>query len=298
MSKEDKLHAFNDILGRWSQEEHAAFWDESGRAILDYDLLLRMLSVPVSDGDAVQSGRFAGALDLWIAHELERAGFAEESVWPRQVEPRAVDPTVLRAISGAKELSAPVLEGILKQSGARSESVVMGSVYAKQVDVGMSTWPSGPELLVSTKTMGGSFGKNLANRFEEAYGDVKNLRARYPLAAHGFFFLANATILDEPSAFSKAVHMLCQLSKDADVYDAVALLIVDWGHGISSEDGGVLPSLALAPQAWEHVPKELAPERFFEKLCDIVLRNSPIDMHQRARALRNGPGRATLEFDG
>lgn len=298
MSKPDKLHAFNDILDRWSQEEHTAFWGESGHAILDYDLLLRMLSVPVSDGDAVQSGRFAGALDLWIARELERAGFSEESVWPRQVEPRVVDPTVLRAISGVKGPSADVLGDILKQSGARSESVVMGSVYAKQVDVGMSTWPSGPELLVSTKTMGGSFGKNLANRFEEAYGDVKNLRARYPLAAHGFFFLANAAILDEPTALSKAVHMLCQLSKDADVYDAVALLIVDWRHGISPEDNGTLPSLALAPQAWERVPAELAPERFFEKLCDIVLRNSPIDMHRRARTLRDGIKRHSLEFDG
>lgn len=174
----------------------------------------------------------------------------------------------------------------------------MGSVYAKQVDVGISTWPSGPELLVSTKTMGGSFGKNLANRFEEAYGDVKNLRARYPLAAHGFFFLANAAILDEPTALSKAVHMLCQLSKDADVYDAVALLIVDWRHGISPEDNGTLPPLALASQAWERVPAELAPERFFEKLCDIVLRNSPIDMHQRARTLRDGLERHSLEFDG
>ena len=31
-------------------------------------------------------------------------------------------------------------------------------------------------------------GKNLSNRFEEAYGDAGNLRSRYPLAAVGFFW--------------------------------------------------------------------------------------------------------------
>lgn len=66
MSKEDKLHAFNDILGRWSQEEHAAFWDESGHAILDYDLLLRMLSVPVSDGARYSRDALPGLLTFGL----------------------------------------------------------------------------------------------------------------------------------------------------------------------------------------------------------------------------------------
>ena len=37
----------------------------------------------------------------------------------------------------------------------------------------MSSWATGPELMVSTKRMDSSFGKNAANRVEESYGDAK-----------------------------------------------------------------------------------------------------------------------------
>lgn len=151
----------------------------------------------------------------------------------------------------------------------------------------MSNWLTGPELLVSTKTMSGSFGKNLANRFEEAYGDVKNLRDRYPLAAHGFFFLAHESILSEPSAFRKAVHMLRQLSRDGEVYDAVALLLVDWGPKAQLCDNQRLDvaSVALTTRGLESVPGDLSCEQFFAKLISIVLQNSSIDSHPKARNL-------------
>lgn len=38
-----------------------------------------------------------------------------------------------------------------------------------------------------------SYGKNLRNRFEEAYGDAKNIRGRFPLVALGFLFLVRST---------------------------------------------------------------------------------------------------------
>ena len=60
---------------------------------------------------------------------------------------------------------------------------LLGKNYVKQVDVVMSGWATGPELMVSTKRMDSSFGKNAANRVEESYGDAKNLRLRHPQAA-------------------------------------------------------------------------------------------------------------------
>ncbi len=49
---------------------------------------------------------------------------------------------------------------------------VLGRAYEKQVDVVIARWDRGPKLLVSTKAQLSSFGKNLPNRFEEAYGDA------------------------------------------------------------------------------------------------------------------------------
>lgn len=68
-----------------------------------------------------------------------------------------------------------------------TDARVLGRAYDKQVDVVIARWDRGPELLVSTKTPVSSSGKNLANRFEETYGDAGNLRGRCPLAAVGVY---------------------------------------------------------------------------------------------------------------
>lgn len=285
---QDKMHVFNELLESETPQASAPFWSQDGSPNLRYPLLLDLLRVPVTRGDTIRSGVFANALDLWIAREFERAGFVREGMWPRAVEPRAVDPNVVHAIDAATSLNDAQKGQALHAGGAQGNANVMGSVYTKQVDVGMSSWLSGPELLISTKTMGGSFGKNLANRFEEAYGDVKNLRERYPLAAHGFFFLANASILEEPSAFEKAVHMLRQLSRNGDVYDAVALLLVSWPsqEELSGNEEDDAQAVTMSKRALDAVPKDLSCEAFFTSLIDIVLANSPIDAHIIARRLR------------
>lgn len=297
--KDDRFHPLNEVLQTWKGRSCEGFWGAEGMPMLDYDLLLRLLAIPVAAGDSVQSGRFAGALDLWIARELERAGFDADMIWPRSTEPRVVDPSILKALAGARGLSRRDVERFVKASGAHTDAVVMGSVYSKQMDVGMSSWPSGPELLISTKTMGSSFGKNLSNRFEEAYGDVKNLRARYPLAAHGFFFLAHRAILDEPSAFAKVVHMLSQLSRDGDVYDAVALLVLDWSAQSQGEGQPADTTCSvIVEQAWGSVPVELSPERFFSTICDVVLANSPADRHKGVReARRHASENVSISYD-
>lgn len=75
----------------------------------------------------------------------------------------------------------------------------------------MSSWQTGPELLLSTKSQSPSFGRNLPNRFEEAYGDAGNLRARWPLAAIGLAFVVRSTTLDEPAQHDEAIDMMRRL---------------------------------------------------------------------------------------
>ena len=284
----DKMHELNPLMREWLDDRATMpFWKGSTPR-LDYRFLERLLGGTLAmGGDPIHSGKFANALDLWVACELEHAGFVDEGLWPRAAEPRVLDPTVARAA----RLPAGGSRGLIEACGSTDASV-MGSVYAKQVDVGMASWPSGPELLISTKTMSGSFGKNLANRFEEAYGDVKNLRTRHPLAAHGFLFLARDTLATEGAAFERAVHMLRQLSRAGDAYDAVCLLLVAWDDQTMDidENGEVvgLPRVCATPEAASLVPEDLSAERFFATVIDLVLARAPIDAHVVARRARAG----------
>lgn len=56
----------------------------------DFSLLGGLLSIPVRQGAEQESGRFAKATDMWVAHELRRAGFDEDEVWPRRARPRVL----------------------------------------------------------------------------------------------------------------------------------------------------------------------------------------------------------------
>jgi len=135
---------------------------------------------------------------------------------------------------------------------------VLGRAYVKQVDVGIARWDRGPEVLVSTTAQLKSFGKNLPNRFEESYGDAGNLRAQYPLAAVGYFFVRQSTILTyEPDAFEVAIDMFRKLRDigSENGYTTTRLLLIE-------RDG---PASAAAVHARpEHVPADVAPPRFFQ----------------------------------
>lgn len=150
---------------------------------------------------------------------------------------------------------------------------MLGSTYVKQVDVGLSDWMTGPEILISTKTMSRAFGKNLGNRFEEAYGDAKNLRGRHPLASLGFFFVINAQIAYEQNSLEKAVAMLDRLQRNEDAYDATSILLVSWNNNenacIAAENG--------------KIPMRLSPELFFKHIIKTTLDRSAIDAHRAVR---------------
>ena len=246
------------------------FWGADGIPVPNYALLEKLLTRSLQDGDSTQSGGLAKGLDMWLAEELRAAGFDDDAVWPRVHEPRVLDPEIGRFVAALPKDLKQACEQKLGRGGSATANV-QGAVYEKQIDVGMSSWLTGPEILISTKTMSGSFGKNLANRFEEAYGDAMNLRKRYPLAAIGFFFLVNESIAQNAAELSKAITMLRKLQEDG-VYTASALLLVDLSDG-----------RAVVAQQTKHVPGELSVPTFLGKIVEVAILHGSVRSHQTVR---------------
>lgn len=153
---------------------------------------------------------------------------------------------------------------------------VLGRFYVKQVDVVVSTWQRGPDVLVSTKTQFSSYLNNKNNRYEEAVGEATNLRDRYPMAAMGFAFLVRSNIHDETGAFVYLRNQLARLRKPDGPFDATMLLVGDW------ED----QDLTLAPI--EDTVEPLTARVFYENLLDAVTNNTPVDLHQELRLRKQG----------
>lgn len=304
----------------WVQSEGALTFEP------DYGTLSRLLGVPVLLNAASQSGVPALALDVWTAYELRRAGFHPDRVWPRPRAPRVLPYDVSALVESLPKALRESVQARLdngQSGGTTSASAnLLGKNYIKQVDVVMSSWQTGPELLISTKRMDSSFGKNAANRVEESYGDAKNLSLRHPQAALGFLYgLRSTAFTDEPDTAAWLLDLLAKLGREEDAYDAVALVVPEWNaplppgdEGLTDEaapidiESGITPTRGDAEQlelpqvadgafaelpsvALRHdlVPAELAPERFFAVMVDTVLDNSPVTMHRQARALRVAP---------
>jgi hypothetical protein len=64
--------------------------NEGPRFRPDYLLLEALLAIPLHAGSGSESGRFANAIDAWVAAELRRAGFPADEVWPRATKPRVL----------------------------------------------------------------------------------------------------------------------------------------------------------------------------------------------------------------
>lgn len=126
--------------------------------------------------------------------------------------------------------------------------------------------------------MSSSFGKNLANRFEEAYGDAGNLQARYPLASIGFAFVVSSTILDEPSQAEKAIDMLYKLRDRGDGNGYMATTLIGY-HAVEG------PRVRILTDAF---PEDLGPAQFMETMIDAILEASPVTDHQHVRESRRG----------
>lgn len=213
-------------------------WTSDGAYVPDVPVLEQLLGCVLSvipNPKKTQSGVAALALDVWLAYELRCAGFTPDAVWPRARHPRVVPTDITLLLEGIpKTTERPILkariEGASPPSGVVSASAnILGRNYLKQVDVVMSSWATGPEILISTKRMDAAYGKNAANRIEEANGDAKNLRGRHPLAALGFVFGLNVDAFNtEPATARWLVDQLQKLNREDDAYESVALVLMEY----------------------------------------------------------------------
>lgn len=280
-----KPDAFSDYDAILTTGSDLVPWNlEPGNRVFvpDYALLERLLAVPIAAKSTSQSGRHARAIDAWVAQEFRRAGFEEESIWPRAKQPRVLSHDLVYLLSKLPVKEREQLERRLDSASAitPTDARILGRAYEKQVDVVMSRWNSGPQLLLSTKTQVASFAKNLPNRFEEAYGDAGNLRARYPLAAVGFLFVQRSTILDDDApAFERTIDMMRKLRDrgDENGYTATSLMLVEW-----ADDGS---SVTVRD---DEVPEDLHAGQMFTSLIETILTSTPISEHVAARQSYEG----------
>lgn len=290
----------------------------------DYDTLERLLGVPLYLKAGTQSGVPALALDIWLSYELRRAGFGLDQVWPRPVSPRILPavvtallkslPVKLRDEVAARITKAKSIPGVTSSSAA-----ILGKNYLKQVDVIITDWATGPELLVSTKRMDSSYGKNAPNRIEESYGDAKNLRLRHPLAALGFVFGLRSDILQkEPRTAEWLFDLLGKLGQEDDAYHATCLVLMEYADDVALPEADIEPDApgilepgpepereedapeAIADPAVKRAlkqlptvkillnqtPEELSPSRFLAAMLTRVLAATPVNMHEEARRRR------------
>lgn len=292
----------------------------------DYHTLVQLLGVPLYLKAETQSGVPALALDVWLSYELRRAGFGKDQAWPRPVHPRILPAPVAALLKDLpRKVSDIVTERLTKAASIRdvtsSSASILGKNYLKQVDVIITDWATGPELLISTKRMDSSYEKNAPNRIEESYGDAKNLRLRHPLAALGFLFGLRSDILEkEPRTAAWLFDLLAKLGQEDDAYHATCLVLMDYSDDVDIPDTGEEanegvpePGLELdreedlpAPltnsetdQQIKQLPKvsilrdktpqELDPGRFLATMVTRVLGATPVNMHEEARRRRGAP---------
>lgn len=315
------------------EEQHSNPWktgvDGAVRYEPDFKTLATLLGVPLYLKAKTTTGVPALALDVWIAYELRRAGFDHDAVWPRAVPPRIMPAPIaqLTRVRWNKTARDAVIKKITAATPptgvVASSASILGKNYLKQVDVVMSDWVTGPEILISTKRMDSSFGKNAANRVEESYGDAKNLRLRHPMAALGFAYGLRSTILDlEKEKAEWLIDLLQKLGREDDAYHAVTLIMMQYGDDVAvpeTEDetdpgdnalagaglerdevtGGddqellevvepnevddALTNLPRVELIHDVVPTQLQPSRFFETVVRRVLDATPVNMHTDAR---------------
>lgn len=277
----DSFTPYDALLGdRALTDPWAHSAGQPPRYIPDYEFLGHLLTIPVRASAVSESGSFANGIDAWIAHELRRAGFGADEVWPRATRPRVLPRDLAVLLEKLPMAQREDLRRRLANMPAVApvDARVLGRAYEKQVDVVLARWDRGPEILISTKAQLSSFGKNLPNRFEESYGDAGNLRGRYPLAAVGYFFVQRATIRTaEPDAFERSIDMIRKLrdSGDTNGYTATALLLVDWD-----------PAAGIVNAYPDLVPDDVRPAQFFMALIERLLAMTPISYHVRVRESR------------
>jgi hypothetical protein len=276
----DRLEDFYAKVGKLK----SGAWERGGKFSHDPALLRRLIQVAVDTGRAGKSttGGVALAVDVWVACELRRAGFDPNAVWPRAESPRTLPPSFAKAVANypflqnqdkrkAEERAIAKLTRALGKERTR----IQGGQLAKEIDVAIGDFERGPELVVSTKAITSSYGNNITNRWEEATGDLANIRGRFPLATIGFALLVTEPILDEKNSWARAKDMLRKLREENPgapglFYDGTCLIVSDW----EADKAKTYPT---------EVPEDLDADQFFEALVPTLFRRSPVLLHEEAR---------------
>jgi hypothetical protein len=282
MAKEDRMSAVYEAVPATLTSP----WEKGGSYVFDRELLLDLIDIQIQGGAAgvPATGGLAVAVDIWIATELRRAGIQPDVVWPRPSQPRVLPQALGRAASRFRYAKDNKIRGVQEATIQRLATLagsgstnILGGFFAKEIDVVIAEFDRGLELAVSSKTMTGSFGKNITNRFEEASGDLLNIRRRYPLATFGYVYLVTSNVFDEPSGWERIKDMLRKLKSltpgdERGSYDATCLLVLD--------RTGPKPKLLE-----DKVPDDLSPNKFFDGMLSGLFSRSPVSEHQAARAL-------------
>lgn len=286
----DSYSKFDEVIASAAIDYEKSPWGPAGKLDCETGLLealwARALeSARNSAGEIEQtSGSFAKAIDCWVAVELRRAGFPPDDVWPRAEMPRVLARELSLLTSIATDLDEPRKSKAYRAKLSRwlathsksskvapTEARVLGGVYRKQADVLIADWSSGIEVMVSTKSMLGSYGKNLRNRFEESFGDAVNLKQRFPLGAFGFVFAIDSKVPNSDFVFLK--QMLHKLVDSAG-YDAACLLLIDLETDRLDSSGKFV------------IPETLAAGAFFETIVECVIDRTPASRHPKVRQFR------------
>jgi hypothetical protein len=284
----DAYAQFDPLL--WVADTVNSPWHH-GRYMSDLDLLRELLTLPVAAAKKQTSGQVAKAFNAWIAHELRRAGFPPGGVWPRARRPRVLpedlgalesDLETLAAAFAAAEsngikVQPPALRKAIraledKLPGA-PEAYILGDFYSKQIDVAISSWHHGPDVLISTKTMFSSYRKNLKSRHEEAIGEVMSLRARHPMATMGYAYLVRRNVFEQDGAYTILYDILERLRRPGHAFDATMLLVANW------DEADDPPRVTDIDQPAD----DLGASRFFQDMVDTVCERSPIKEHAEVR---------------
>ena len=291
--KDDRLAELYAAVGKLKPNP----WQRGGTYEYDAALLRRLIQVQVDNGkaDNAQTGGVAMAVDVWVACELRRAGIEGDAVWPRAEQPRVVSQSLIRAVhrfrlaknTAQADIQQRTIDSLVELAGT-GRSTIVGGQFPKEVDVVMADHDRGLELAVSTKAMTDSYAKNISNRWEEASGDLLNIRRRFPLAAFGFAFIATDPVVNEGASFDRMKDMLRKLATvstgiEGSAYDCTCLILTNWSGRrtrLNETD----------------VPPDLSANQFFERLLPALFSRSPVTDHRRARELwlASGPPNAPL----
>jgi hypothetical protein len=146
-----------DAIVKDAPFRHLNPWEAADVYRPDYETLTRLLGVPLLLNADTTSGVPALAFDVWVAYELRRASLDPDAVWPREEAPRIIARDIIDFTNAQLSKTKSEIWERVRGGGSFNGTVgasanLLGKNYVKQVDVIMSHWSTGPEIMKSTSS--------------------------------------------------------------------------------------------------------------------------------------------------